>query len=223
MTVVRGVNDLEIPRVADLLMEKDFLKSLMIQPIVFTNAAYPYDEEKAMTTSDVVCALGLAQRIEILPSDVTNLPCSHPSCFSLAYFLKLKDQGGFVPLTRLIDPEAYLDVIKNRTTPGLDEESFQAIKEKVYDLWSSSGSQPESEKILSTVHDLLCELGKCGNHPTAQAVFSVAENTIKSIFIHSFMDQYTFDLARAMKCCTQYPTTAELMPCCVRNAIMSEH
>ncbi|HLP16586.1 MAG TPA: radical SAM protein [Bacteroidota bacterium] len=218
MTVVRGVNDREIARTADFLMEHDFIKSLMIQPIVFTNPRYPYTEDKAMTTSDVVRELCDAKRVEILPSDITNLPCSHPTCFSLAYFLKLKDRSGFVPLTRLVDSQAYLDVIKNRTTPGLDEESFGAIREKIYQLWSSSGSIPESEKILATIRDLLCELGKCGNHPTPQSVFSIAENAVKSIYIHSFMDAHTMDLARVMKCCTQYPTLNELTPCCMRNA-----
>lgn len=218
MTVVRGINDHQIGAVADLVIERAFLKSLMIQPIVFTNPGYPYDEHKAMTTSDVVAALGKTTRAEILPSDITNLPCSHPTCFSLAYLLKLKD-GGYLPLTRLIDAGAYLDVIKNRTTPGLDEESFSAIKDKIYELWSSSGSMPESEKILATMRSLLCELGSCGNSPSSRAVFSVAENNIKSIFIHSFMDQYTFDLSRAMKCCTQYPTQGGLTPCCVRNAM----
>lgn len=216
MTVVRGLNDDQVGPVVDLLLDKSFIKSLMIQPIAFTNPEYPYDIQKVFTVSDAVRAVGSAHRVEIRPEDITSLPCSHPSCFSLVYLLKLKN-GGFIPLTRLVDIEAYLDVIKNRTVPGLDEESFDAVKENIYELWSASGSQPDSEKILQTLRDLICELGKCGNNPSPEAAFAVAENNIKSVFIHSFMDPYNFDLARAMKCCNQYPVNGELVPCCVRN------
>ncbi len=216
MTVVRGLNDHQVGAVTDLLLEKEFIKSLMIQPLAFTNPGYAYDAEKVFTISDAVRALGAAQRAEIRPEDVTSLPCSHPSCFSLVYLLKLQS-GGFIPLTRLVDIETYLDVIKNKTVPGLDEESFDAVKENVYELWSATGSQPDSEKILQTLRNLICEMGKCGNSPSPQAAFSVAENNIKSIFVHSFMDPYNFDLARAMKCCNQYPEHGELVPCCVRN------
>jgi uncharacterized radical SAM superfamily Fe-S cluster-containing enzyme len=217
MTVVRGINEHHIGAMTDLLLEKAFLKSLMIQPIIFSNPGYAYDEEKAMTMSDVVSALGTTQGVDLHPDDITCLPCSHPACFSLAYLLKLQD-GSFIPLTRLIDAREYLDVIKNRTTPGLDAASFDTVKEKIYELWSASGTVPDSEKILATVRSLLCELGRCGSDPDPRAVFSVAENNIKSIFIHSFMDHHTFDLSRAMKCCTQYAQLNDQQPCCIRNA-----
>lgn len=218
MTVMRGFNDRQIGPVADLLFSKDFIKSLMIQPVVFTNPGYPYDEDRVMTTSDVIRELENVEAVRILPTDITNLPCSHPVCFSLSYFLKIQS-GGFVPLTRLVDAGAYLDIIKNRSTPGLDVGSYGAIKDAVYQLWSTSGALPESEKVLATVRNLLCELGKCGNDPAARAVFGVAENNIKSIFVHSFMDQHNFDLSRAMKCCTTYPVVNQHTPCCIRNAM----
>jgi hypothetical protein len=101
--------------------------------------------------------------------------------------------------------------------PGLEVESFDAIRERIYELWSASGTQPESEIILDAVRNLICELGKCGRNPSPKAVFSIAENSIKSIFIHSFMDPHNFDLARAMKCCNQYPVGLNLFPCCIRN------
>jgi len=218
MTVIRGINDHQIGQVVDFVLEKNFIKSLMIQPIAFTNSEYKYDEAKVETTSDIANELTKAKKVSISKDDVTPLPCSHPSCFSLMYLLKLEG-GGYVPLTHLVDVNSYLNVIQNRTTPGLDGESFEKIRDNIYELWSASGSQPESEKILATVRNLICELGKCGRNPSPQSVFTIAENNIKSIFIHSFMDPYNFDLARAMKCCNQYPVHRDFLPCCFRNVI----
>jgi uncharacterized radical SAM superfamily Fe-S cluster-containing enzyme len=53
---------------------------------------------------------------------------------------------------------------------------------------------------------------------TPQRALAIAERSVKSIFIHQFMDPDTFDLARARKCCQVYPQRdGRMIPVCVRN------
>ncbi len=58
-------------------------------------------------------------------ADFAPLPCSHPLCFNLAYYLMLDDRGlddkGIVSLNRLVDASRMMDCLANRTIFGLDE------------------------------------------------------------------------------------------------------
>lgn len=217
MTIVNGLNTAAIPEVMKYFLEKDFIKSLMFQPVIFVNKKFPYDENKVVTIPDVAGMIAAGSEGIVDESDIVNLPCSHPSCFALTYLLKLKG-GGYVPLTKLIDIDSYLDTIKNKTIPGLQADSYSLIQDNIYRLWSSSGIYPQTEKITKTIKNLICEMGKLGRNPGAPEVFKIVESSIKSIFIHHFMDTYNFDMSRAMKCCNQYAFPGnKLVPCCVHN------
>ncbi|MGE5621196.1 MAG: radical SAM protein [archaeon] len=217
MTVVNGLNTGAIPDVLKYFLNKDFIKSIMFQPVIFVNEKFPYDESKVVTIPDVAGMIAAGSEGIIDESDIVNLPCSHPSCFALTYLLKLKG-GGYVPLPKLVDIDSYLNTIKNKTIPGLQPDSYSLIQDNIYRLWSSSGIYPQTEKITKTIKELICEMGKLGRNPGAPEVFKIVESSIKSVFIHHFMDTYNFDLSRAMKCCNQYAFPgSRLVPCCVYN------
>ena len=220
MTVMNGVNNNEIGKVIDFFLKNDFLRSIMFQPIVFTNPKIKYDISKVITIPDIAKEIAAGSKGLIRETDIINLPCSHPSCFALTYLLKL-DNKEYVPIPRIVDVNEYLDLIKNKTMPGLESDSYGKIKEYIYSIWSSSGIQPESKKVLKAIRNVICELGRCENSADSKQLFTVGEKHIKSIFIHHFMDAYNFDLSRVMKCCNQYPIDEnKLIPCCVYNNLM---
>lgn len=222
MTVMKGVNHKEIGKVVQYFLEKDFIKSIMFQPIVFANPGLEYDIKKVITIPDIVTEIAKGSGGIIQESDIVNLPCSHPTCFALTYLLKL-DSGSsgeaeYIPIPRFVQVEQYLDTIKNRTMPGLETESYEKIKENIYSIWSSSGIQPQSRKILDALKDIISEIGCCGQDIKPRQLFEIAEKNIKSVFIHHFMDAYNLDFSRIMKCCHQYPLEETLLiPCCVYN------
>ncbi|NTU41488.1 MAG: radical SAM protein [Nitrospirales bacterium] len=221
MTVMRGVNSGEIGRVFRFFLEKDFIASLMIQPVAFTNPALPYDMDRVMTIPDVVKEVVAGSGGLLRERDILNLPCSHPACFALTYLLKLND-GGFIPVTGIAEVGEFLEIVKNRALPGLEPESYERIRECVYSLWSSSGIQPRSESVLKTVRQILRETDRLRKPDDPKAAFRTARQHIKSLFIHHFMDAYNFDFARVVKCCTHYPLEEQrLVPCCIRNNLFS--
>jgi uncharacterized radical SAM superfamily Fe-S cluster-containing enzyme len=87
----------------------------------------------------------------------------------------------------------------------------------VYDLWSGPAAlSPDSERTLAAIRRLLTEAGQ--HAYSARHAVTVAERSVKSIFIHQFMDPDSFDLSRARKCCQVYPQPdGRLIPVCVRN------
>ena len=219
-TVTAGVNDHKIQEVADLLFQRDHILSAMFQPAAYAgHAARLGRPQQAVTIPEVISALEGAGGGAIRTGDFSPLPCSHPACFSLAFYLKI-GQNEFRPVKNLADAERYMSLIQNRAIFGTDPESFQLVTDAVYDLWSSPGaSAPDSQKALQTLRRLIISTTSNGGYSPRQAV-SVGERSVKSIFIHQFMDPDTFDLSRARKCCQVYPQLdGRMIPVCVNNCL----
>jgi uncharacterized radical SAM superfamily Fe-S cluster-containing enzyme len=94
------------------------------------------------------------------------------------------------------------------------------VRAAVYDLWSSPAAlAPDSQQALSAVRRLLRSIAASPDAQPGRAL-AVAERSIKSIFIHHFMDRDSFDLSRARKCCNVYPQPdGRMMPVCVYNCL----
>jgi hypothetical protein len=123
-----------------------------------------------------------------------------------------------VSLPSLIDAESYLNLIKNQALVGTDRENLESLRDALYRLWSSDGIMPQRETLLSTMRQLVLDLGRPGDERSHRDVLDLGTRNIKSVFIHHFMDRSNFDLARVVKCCNHYPQIdSRLLPACVRN------
>jgi len=226
MTMVRGRNESQLAHVLDLLFSHENLLSLMIQPAAFAGRArsFPNRAERRVTIPDVIGMMEAAspRQVDLRADDFSPLPCSHPACFSLAFFLKT-GEGRYQSIKRLLDIDRYLDLIRNRALFGLDEESLEKVNEAVYALWSGpAGNDPDSERAIRAVRRILLEIGDCPCRFGGSRAMQVAERSMKSIFLHQFMDAETFDLARLRKCCTVYPQRdGRFLPVCARNVLRS--
>jgi 7,8-dihydro-6-hydroxymethylpterin dimethyltransferase len=219
MTVAGGVNDGQFPQVLDFFFSRPHLASLMIQPLALAGRGRNLAVVASrLTIPDVVQRLGRAGIAWVSAEDFVPLPCSHPLCFSLAFYLML-DGGKAVSLNRLLDASTWLDAIANRTIFGLDEEEHDRMKDMIYDLWSGpAGAVPESEAVMKTLRGLLDEMA-CGCFEPRRA-FALSQRRVKSIFIHAFQDADSFDLARVRRCCNGYPQPdGSVVPACVHNVL----
>jgi uncharacterized radical SAM superfamily Fe-S cluster-containing enzyme len=217
-TVTRGVNEHQLVAIANLLFQHDHILSVMLQPAAYVgNALKMVRPADAITIPDVIAGLNGAGNGTVSPADFSPLPCSHPACFSLAFYLKIADHR-YMPVKPMVNADRYLDLIQNRAIPGTDADSFALLNEAVYELWSGAAAlSPDSQKALGAVKRLL-SLATAGNGYSPQKALQIAERSVKSIFIHQFMDPDTFDLARARKCCQVYPQPdGRLLPACVFN------
>ncbi len=222
-TLANGVNDSAIREIADLLFDHEHILSAMFQPTAYAGTATRLGRpERAVTIPDVISALEGAGHNTVRAADFSPLPCSHPACFSLAFYLRIED-NRYTPIKQMVKAERYMDLIQNRAIFGTDSDSFELITDAVYDLWSGPAAlSPDSEKALQAVRRLLASTTADGGYSPRRAL-NVAERSVKSIFIHQFMDPDTFDLSRARKCCQVYPQLdGKMIPVCVRNCLMRE-
>ena len=218
VTLARGVNEHELEGILGLLFSEERVLSAMIQPLSHTRGGRPgFDPLDVLTVPDVVRLLAAGSGGVLEERDFTPLPCSHPTCFALTYLLA-QDDGPPVPLPRLVEPGAYLDIIKNQALLNTDSDTLLAVQDSLYALWSSDGQIPDRESVLASVRQLLLELNRLPRDALPREVLELGARRVKSIFIHHFMDRYTFDLSRAVKCCNHYPQPdGRLLPACVRN------
>jgi 7,8-dihydro-6-hydroxymethylpterin dimethyltransferase len=170
-----------------------------------------------VTIPEVVARLAAASDGVLAASDFTPLPCSHPSCFALVYLLRLGD-ARLVPLPRLLEPADYLDVIANQALLATDRDSLERVRGSLDALWSASGQIPDRDAVLAVVRRLLLDLAELGRGAAHRDVLALGMRSVKSIFIHHFMDRLSFDLSRAVKCCNHYPQVdGRMLPACMRN------
>lgn len=219
-TVVRGVNLERLSDIAGLLFANDHILSAMFQPAAYAGAAQTLGRPMgAVTIPDVIKHLDGAASGIVSSCDFSPLPCSHPACFSLAFYLRTEGDH-FIPIKQLVDAGRHLDLIQNRALFGTDAASFETVTEAVYELWSGPAAlSPDSQKALKAVRRLLDGLSASGGFSPRKAL-SVAERAVKSIFIHQFMDPETFDLSRARKCCQVYPQPdGRHIPACIHNCL----
>jgi uncharacterized radical SAM superfamily Fe-S cluster-containing enzyme len=212
-TIAKGINDDEIPAIADFFFASRAL-SLMFQPIAFTGAAGAHFHEAARMSIDEVVRQ-LTQSRHIKEGDFNPLPCAHPGCFSLSYYFQVADER-FYSLKEFLGKEAFLDVVSNRSLPGLDREGHEAIRARIYECWSAADSIADNRQVLARIKSILKELE--GRDFSAKAAFDVGSAVLRSVFIHGFMDAATFDIGRLMKCCNHYlQADGTLIPMCSLN------
>ena len=219
MVAAGAVNDDQFRRMLDYLFSHEHVVSMMVQPLAFAGrGAGLAGQVKRLSIPDVVRLLGDAGHHAVSADDFVPLPCSHPLCFALAFYL-VAGGGTIVPFGRLVRAGELLDAVSNRVFFGLEPGEYEQLRAMVYDLWSGpAGSLPDSEAVIDTIRGLLRQTGCCGFEP--RKLFTAAERRVKSIFIHAFQDADTFDLARVRRCCNAYPQPdGRLLPACVRNVL----
>lgn len=219
-TVARGFNDNELGAVIDFALSHDFVTSVTIQPAAYTGAggtSFPQDPMNRLTQFDVHKLLE-EQTTWLKKEDFLPIPCSHPSCYTACYFLKL-DDGKYVPLTHFGDVATYLNMLTNRAIMDADDRSKELIQDAIYNLWSAQSVTVDTDQVLKSLKSILAEYQTTNNF-TQSELWKLSETKVKAIFIHAFMDEYDFEVSRIRKCCTHYALPdGRLMPGCAYNNI----
>ena len=211
-TIAKGINDDEIHDITEFFFQSEAL-SLMFQPIVLTGRGKQFSEkEHRITIPDIIKEIERSKFISA--GDFNPLPCSHFSCFALSYYVKAEDD--YMSLKDFLGKEKFLDIIANKTLPGLDRETYSLMKERIYELWSASDISNPAHAVLDRIREALREMSKTGF--TAEDSLVKGFESMKGIYIHNFMDIHTMDFGRLIKCCNPYPQSdGKLIPMCSQN------
>ncbi|MFQ6019289.1 MAG: radical SAM protein [Dehalococcoidia bacterium] len=204
-TVVKGVNDHEVGEVIKFGIEHSAVRGVSLQP-GFASGRYlpPFDPMDRMTIPDVIKAIESQTDGLFAASDIIPIPCCYPTCSAATYALLV--DGEVIPLPRLVEVEDYLDYFSNRAIPEPAHEVMEALES----LWSASGGQGPDRAFQHAC-------AACGID------FSHLEELEQMLFmivVVGFMDEWNFDVKRAMKCCVHELLPGDrIVPFCVYNSV----
>ena len=204
--IERGVNEHEVGALVRFGLEHPAVRGVQFQPVTHTGRHLPFDPTDRVTIPEVI------QRIQgqtdglFVKSDFVPVPCCHPGCQSVTY--AYVEDGEVTPLPRVLNVDDYLDYITNRTWPDPSLEVRHALES----LWSSS-AVPGTETVANHFTCTGCNIDVVASTTELAA-------RIFAISIKDFMDAYTFDVKKVMKCCVEVLTPdGRLIPFCSYNNV----
>jgi uncharacterized radical SAM superfamily Fe-S cluster-containing enzyme len=204
MTVTLA-NEHEVGAVLDTCFATPYIGGANFQPIFASGRAPEVDPMRRVTTTGVLRRIETQSGYGARAHDLIALPCSHPDCCAIGYFLRDK-KGGFSSLASIVGETALrqnLSVFGNSIAfvDGLAE-----IRGALTNVMSESMtlSRPELVANLAKICTA-CDLGGFGQllamafRPGASAAF-VGER-IKRVTVKHFMDADTLVTERLEQCC----------------------
>jgi hypothetical protein len=185
--VERGVNEHEVGKLVEFGLEHPAVRGVNFQPVTHTGRHLPFDPVDRVTIPEVIQRIQEQTRDLFVESDFVPVPCCHPGCQSITY--AYVEDGLVTPLPRVLIVDDYLDYITNRAWPDPSEE----VKHALEGLWSSS-AVPGTEALAERFTCAACNIDLAiSSTDLARRIFAVS--------VKDFMDSYTFDVRKVMKCC----------------------
>ncbi|HEY0479949.1 MAG TPA: radical SAM protein [Kofleriaceae bacterium] len=197
--VARGVNDHELGAFIRLALAKDFIRSVELHTMTFTGGnGTSFDRRGRYTTYEVLRDLETQTGGTLRVSDFVPSPAAHPLCYLVTYVLRL-DDGRWLPFPRFMTPTDLRELLAG----SLYLEPTLAMEHRLADiinrLWAGELVCDDTELVLARLKALTAAVFAPGLSPGER--LRRAETSAKAIYVHSHMDEDTFDTDRIRQCC----------------------
>lgn len=223
--VAAGLNDKDVPKLFDLMIEKPHVCSLELHTLTFTGqGGVGFTRQARITTPDLHTIIADHTEGKITAKDFVPSPLAHPHCYSICYLLML-DDGSYVPYARFMGRDKLFELLGDSIYIQPREKVEELLRVAMDDLWADPDKLPEGQAdlVLATLKKLLKGMFPAKPLPLLERQ-RIAERATKAIYIHSHMDEENFDVGRIMKCSIGVPETdGSNIPTCSYNVLYREH
>jgi len=229
--VAAGLNDKDVPKLLELVLQRSNVCSLEMHTLTFTGqGGAGFTRAARITTPDLHTIVEQATEGRIGPKDFVPSPVAHPHCYSISYLLVLDDKptltSGYVPFTRFMPRARVFDLLADSLYMQPREKVERYLLDAIDDIWAKTGTPeeiPESELLLASLKRLIKEMFPADGALPLEVRQKIAERVTKAIYIHSHMDEENFDVSRIMKCSIGVPETdGSNIPTCSYNVLYRE-
>jgi hypothetical protein len=204
MTVVPQNAD-QIGEVLDTAFATPYVGGVMFQPLFASGRAPLLDPMARITTTGVLARLEAQSSNGVRARDLIALPCSHPDCCSIGYFIRTSD-GRFAGMPAIFGEQTLRDNLSIFGNQIAFSEALEKIRNALTNVMSETMtlSRPELAAHLKTLCSA-CGLGGAakllelafGRGATARFV----GERVKRVTIKHFMDADTLITERLEQCC----------------------
>jgi uncharacterized radical SAM superfamily Fe-S cluster-containing enzyme len=209
--LVRELNEDMPGRILQIMRERDNVLSLTVQTMTYTGRGggrfgarlhIPVDEAVRMVCGGSSGCL--------LADDFVPRPSAHPLCYAVSYLLLCRDR--LVPFARLAPRERLLSALADSYLVRADD--VREVVREAADNAYATGDRDLTRSLRGLVESLYPAVGSGDNFQRQR----LAEEAVRTVYIHAHMDEDTFDCSRAMMCPDLVPTgPGRLVPACTYN------
>lgn len=219
--VVAAENADLIGSVARTAFDTPYIGGVSFQPVFGSGRAPHFDAMDRVTTTGVLRRLEAQADTTIKARDLIALPCSHPDCCSIGYFLKGSD-GSYRSLADVVGHEALarsLGLVANTIAFG---DTLPQIKAALGGVMSETMtlSRPELVQAIGVLCSS-CGIGGIGELVAMafrrDSASRFVGERVKRITVKHFMDADTLIAERLEQCCVHVGTAGNdpvRMPFC---------
>jgi uncharacterized radical SAM superfamily Fe-S cluster-containing enzyme len=220
--MTRGYNDHEIGAILHMGLQRTNIRHLEVHTITYTGqSGKGFDRSGRMSMVEVLDAIeeqtnGLVRRDEWVPS-----PHAHPLCYQIAYLLLDPDGGPPIPFTRLVGREVMYEALGEHLYIEPSASLERSMRDAIDRLWMEDDE--ESERGLRILKSLIKQLFPTDRQLSAAEQLAISERAAKAIYVHSHMDEETWDNERIVKCCdSNCYADGTTIPVCAYNVLYRE-
>lgn len=219
--LARGKNDHELAEFIDLALTRDFIRSVEFHPMTFTGQfGVSFDRRARYTTYDVLVDLETHTEGRLRVDDFVPSPSAHPLCYQVTYLLRL-GPGDWLPMTRFMHAEDLRDLLTGRLYLEPDAQTERKLQDVISRLWAGDIECERTDDVLAALRRLVDDI--FSPELSADQRLRVAEESTKAIYVHSHMDEETFDTDRIRQCCVGIvEPDGTNIPSCAYNVIYRE-
>jgi 7,8-dihydro-6-hydroxymethylpterin dimethyltransferase len=198
--LARGVNDHEVGAFVKLALEKDFIRSVELHTMTFTGAnGTSFDRAGRYTTYDVLRDLETQTGGVLRVSDFVPSPAAHPLCYLVTYVMRVPGTDAvWLPFPRFMTPGDLRDLLAGMLYLEPTLEMERKLGDIITRLWAGELQCEDTEHVLAALRALTERVFAPGLDPLER--LRRAETSSKAIYIHSHMDEDTFDTDRIRQC-----------------------
>ena len=214
------------------MLKKPNICSLELHTLTFTGqGGVAFSRNARITTPDLHTLLDTHTNGAIHWRDFVPSPLAHPHCYSICYLLMLDPEEDapadaaprYVPYARFMGRAKLFELLGDSLYIEPRANVEEAMRTAMDELWADPDKLPESEAVLRTLKRLIKEMFPPKPLPLLERQ-KLAERATKAIYIHSHMDEESFDVARVMKCSIGVPEVdGSNIPTCSYNVLYREH
>ena len=203
-------------------LAKRNVRHLEIHTITYTGqSGVNFDRSGRISMLEVLKQIESTTDGLLTTDDFVPSPCAHPLCYQIAYLLTDPDGGVAVPFTRFVEPEVLYECLSDTLYIEPSPRLEAAIQDAINRLWAKE-DEP-SERILQSLRKMLLEMFPSDRTLTREQSLRVSERWAKAIYVHSHMDEETFDVERVVQCCdSNYYPDGSSIPVCSYNVLYRE-
>ncbi len=209
--MVREVNEDCIHDILNLMRQNDQILSLTVQTMTYTGqgggAFAPRRHIPVDEAARIVCEQSSG---ELTFDNFVTRPSAHPLCYLICYLLK---QGtSFLPFARFAAREQIEQLMQESyLIRAADADGF--FTDAINELYAQGKTEH-----LRALRGLVEKLYPTGVALTDFERQRLAETSVRTVYVHTHMDEDTFDCSRAMLCPDLVPCEpGRLIPACTYN------